>query len=253
MHFKGRGITGVTPADDDGSDEEVTGDGAFKPKRLFGQAGAYRNQSLVGEFDVSAFGKTITSDALPWSDRDEEEFVENMLKILKQPGFDMWTMANCYRRRLDQKSRKQLEEDKRISEKALADIADAIKAATENPQDDLLVGRPPTKETITHTGTVVWTTDNGQEIVTQVIFIEDRSAPLLQLDQPLDGNPEIIINEAHPSLASMGDLSGQSRDVLTRLCTALAAAELLSTSFDRATIRSKFNEILNNAALGLRL
>lgn len=250
MHFKGRGVMGIAPADDDGSDEEVTGDGAYKPKRLFGQAGTHRNQSLVGEFDVSAFGKTITSDALPWSDKDEDEFVENMLEVLKQPGFDMWTMANCYRRRLDQKNRKQVEEDRRVSEKALADIAGAIKIVTENPQDDLQAERVPTKETITHTSSVVWTTNNGQEIVTQVIFTEDRSAPLLQVNQPVDGNPEIVINEAHPSLASMGDLSGQSRDVLTRLCTALAAAELLSTSFDRATIRSKFNEILNNAALG---
>ena len=81
----------------------------FRPRQIFGQAGSYRAQSYIGEFDVTALGKSITTDSTLWTPDEEEEFVEHVLDQLKAEKFDMWSMAvNFKRRKRNQVEKKNL-------------------------------------------------------------------------------------------------------------------------------------------------
>ena len=55
----------------------------FRPRQIFGQAGSYRAQSYIGEFDVTALGKSITTDSTLWTPDEEADFVEHVLEQLK--------------------------------------------------------------------------------------------------------------------------------------------------------------------------
>lgn len=68
----------------------------YRPPKIFGQEGGNRYQRFVGSFDISALGKTSSTDKPNWAGDEEYEFAEALADFLKDPNFNMWAMAEHY-------------------------------------------------------------------------------------------------------------------------------------------------------------
>lgn len=90
LTYKGKGIAGVEQGGD-------SGDNAYKPAKIFGSVQGQRSGRLIGEFEVSEFGKSLTTDAVNWSPDEEEAFVDALLAKIKDPEFPLYQMANNFR------------------------------------------------------------------------------------------------------------------------------------------------------------
>ena len=75
----------------------AVGDEYYRPREIFGGSNSYRRQRLVGEFDVSDFGKSITSDSVNWEAEQEEEFLQLLRKTLSSKKMNFLEQAENYR------------------------------------------------------------------------------------------------------------------------------------------------------------
>lgn len=83
LHYRGKGIAGIDAGVQ--KSEAIAAAAVYKPKRIFGQEGSLKYNGLTGVIDMSAFGKSITTDQLQWSPDEEEEFIESLLSHMKNP------------------------------------------------------------------------------------------------------------------------------------------------------------------------
>jgi hypothetical protein len=90
MLFRGKGIVGVGQGV--GSNTDL-----YRPAAIVGSGNTNRRQRMVGEFDVSAFGKSVTTDAIDWSEEEEAEFLKQLESKLKDASFNIWAMAENWR------------------------------------------------------------------------------------------------------------------------------------------------------------
>jgi hypothetical protein len=72
------------------------GESRYKPERIFGAGNTFRSQRLLGEVDVSEFDVSHTKDSLLWGD-EEDEVIERVLEILRDPEQPMYAQAENYR------------------------------------------------------------------------------------------------------------------------------------------------------------
>ena len=78
LHYKGKGMGGIGSVDsgDEISQQDVRDTREYyRPPKIFGQEGGNRYQRFVGSFDISALGKTSTTDKPNWAGDEEYEFV----------------------------------------------------------------------------------------------------------------------------------------------------------------------------------
>ena len=90
LSFRGKGIYGVAQGIK-GVVEQ------YKPEMIFGAGSSFRQGRLVGEFDVSAYGKSATTDSASWSDEEEELFLRELNKALRAESMNLITMAESFR------------------------------------------------------------------------------------------------------------------------------------------------------------
>jgi hypothetical protein len=254
LHYRGKGISGVRPlqADDEDGDRDAAASGAYKPRSIFGQSGSYRDQSFFGELDVSDFGKSITTDSVQWTAEEEQELCERLLALLKDPSFDMWTMAETFRRRLARPPK----EDQKVLEGEAARARAALDRRVSH-------GTPPTADTVEHTyaedpaappssqdasdGTAVSfllhdLDDHHHDF--KVRISTDPRAPFLSLRNITRHTHEVTVNESHPSLTGIPIQIEGVRKLLVRVGLAIAGGELFSEGHDMHLVREKMNEIL---------
>ena len=99
LHYKGKGMGGIGAVD---STEEISQQDVrdsreyYRPAKIFGQEGSYRYQRFTGEFDISDFGKTSSTDSIKWDPDEEHEFIESLCDFLKDPDFNLWSMAENF-------------------------------------------------------------------------------------------------------------------------------------------------------------
>ena len=240
LHYRGKGVSGVTPVG-----EKVSDSTGFRPKAIFGQVGSYRGQSYIGEFDVSEFGKSITTDSTLWSPEEQDEFIEAMLQLLKDPTMDFWSMAvNFKRRKRDQQDSAALQRSARKQVELLQDGAEGT-ATHAQPVD------PHTEEVdlTSREGDLAFVIHDQQSHehhFTLRYEADHTELPFLQVGEDRDRLSHMItINEAHPCLSDFPPANAASRALLTRLMLALGSAEVFVDSPDRKDVRAKFNEHLN--------
>ncbi|WP_187366692.1 ATP-binding protein [Nocardioides dongxiaopingii] len=235
LHYRGKGIGGVTPLD--GIHDSNSG---FRPREIFGQSGGYRSQSYIGEFDVTALGKSITTDSTLWTPEEEAEFVDHVLAQMKDPKLDLWSMAvNFKRRKRSQVDKKRLSTASTTAAKDLKKAADG--KISHNPPDndasDLGEDSPAYRFTIT-----------DREIHTHSFalrFSTNRTRPFLTVtDDKHCRAHEIVVNEAHPLFDDLPPIDVAMRTLLTRVALSLGAAEVFVESAERNLIRQKMNQIL---------
>jgi hypothetical protein len=99
LHYKGKGMGGIGAVD---ATEEISQQDVrdsreyYRPTKIFGQEGSYRYQRFTGEFDISDFGKTSSTDSIKWDPDEEHGFIEALCTFLKDSEFNMWSMAENY-------------------------------------------------------------------------------------------------------------------------------------------------------------
>lgn len=237
LHYRGKGVGGVTPV---GERDQAAG---FRPRRIFGQSGGYRAQSYIGEFDVSAFGKSITTDSTLWSQEEEDEFVDRVLEVLQDPEMNFWAMAvNFKRRKKDQQDAARLLAATAHEANSMANEA-AGRASHERDTDDAPTTlTAPTSDEVSFT--IVDKEVHEHEFILRFIC-DDRFGPFLSLLEDQHGRHHIIgVNENHAAFDGLPPMNVAMRTLLTRFALAFGAAEVLTDLRDKEAIRAKFNNHL---------
>jgi hypothetical protein len=128
LHYKGKGMEGIGYADSNSSEEISLASVReakqyYRPAQIFGQDGSYRFGRFTGEFDISEFGKTSSTDAVGWSRDEEQEFIDALLGDMKASPESFWTMADSYQPRTAKRLEKE-REDTDVTQKEARDISD---------------------------------------------------------------------------------------------------------------------------------
>ena len=251
LHYRGKGIAGVVPQltpDDDkkASTKDLLISTGFKPREIFGQSGSHSDSSFIGEFDVSVFGKTITTDSPLWSDDQRDEFVNKLRTKMNDPKKNFIAMASNFRRREAAK-----EDETALAASSEKEVS-LILGGIENRIDHL---EPQAEESLE-------ISDDEASSEANVIhldfrdhenhlhgfkmeFIQDRSSDFLTIRENEDEfNHTVRINLAHPVTDNLV-ITNDTKILLRRLLFGLSAAEVMLTNFDKNKIRKKMNEILS--------
>ncbi len=250
LHYRGKGIAGVVPLEGDEDEDQAEAKdaisrGSYKPRKIFKQQGSYPDQSFIGEFDITEFGKTITTDSPLWTPDEEGEFTEKLLNLMSDD--DYIRMAIHFRRRkaaaVDEKANKVADKSEaKIIEGALdgnvdheevddseADL-DSIRNALEGEAiEDIMAINLRDKEEHAHKF--------------NVSFVKDVSRAFLVVTENEEFEHMIQVNVFHPALSDI-NLDIHGRKILQRVCVAFAASEVFNSGYDKQKIRMKANQIL---------
>lgn len=252
LHYRGKGIAGVVPisvSSDENQEEakDAISKGAYKPRRIFKQQGSYPDQSFIGEFDITDFGKTITTDSPLWTADEENEFIEELFNKLSDDDFIR--MATNFRRKKAAKADEV--ENTNSDEKESVAIEGALDGNVDHDEISEPAGTIDTvgnlldPDLIEDSLSISVSDKEGHQHKFQLKFVKDVSRDfLVLLENAEEMNHEIQVNIFHPSLNGINmDLS--SRKTLQRICLALAASEVFNSGYDKTKIRNKMNEILS--------
>ncbi len=250
LHYRGKGVAGVVPLDGDESEDQAEAKdaisrGSYKPRKIFKQQGSYPDQSFIGEFDITQFGKTITTDSPLWTPDEEGEFTEKLFNLLSDD--DYIRMANNFRRR---KTAASDEKANKVADKSEARIIEGALSGNLDHQD--------VEETEAETESIrsALEADSIEEIMSinlrdkenhthkfDVSFIKDISRAFLVVTENEEFDHLIQVNVFHPALSDINiDIHG--RKILQRIGVAFAASEVFNSGYDKQKIRMKANQIL---------
>ena len=255
LKYRNKGISGVVPMQN--SDQEDSKDakdtvskGAYKPRKIFKQSGSYADQSFIGEFDASEFGKTITTDEPKWSAEEKDEFETKLLDLLVAD--DYLKMATNYRRK--KASEKDAEEaiksdaeENKLFQDSLdgnidhTDISEELESLEDLPSLD--------PESTEDAGSFLLHDREGHKHNFKFIFVKDISREFIMLiENPEKRIHEIQMNLFHPCMNGIV-VDTSTRKAIKRLGIAIAASEVFSNGYDKSKIRTKMNEILRQLEL----
>lgn len=231
MLFRGKGVVGIGQSTKSNSD-------LYRPKQIVGAGNSNRRQRLVGEFDMTDFGKSITTDDMLWSEAEEAEFLKQLEAALKKTK--IWSMAENWR-------------PTRKNEMRIADV-NTYEAAAEDAiislRQDPLVEQPdpiPAQTTFNKSVDLIAPQAFEKEFVFEgkeyefVGVLGTSNTPWLGVYP--DGNKTSVqINLNHPFMQSFAYVPGHDPKGLFRLALVLAISEIESGEF---AIRQKINHYLN--------
>lgn len=261
LHYRGKGIAGVVPMGLETSGRGHEAEGAkdaiarasYKPRKIFGQQGNYRDQMFVGEFDVSDFGKTISTDAPLWSPDEHAEFVDALYAhMTRDERANFIRMADSYRRQKSNPNARESASERRLeasrieaalNEKLEHRLADALPDTAYFPApilpaetlEDTGSGSPPAFSIHDR---------DGHRHSFVIEFIADRSADFVGLYKGSSDTEHVVrVNRNHPVL---DDVPPETRYdlLLQRLAVALAAAEVFLTMVNKSRVREMMNDVL---------
>lgn len=258
LHYRGKGIAGVVPLNSDKDEDQAEAKdaisrGSYKPRRIFKQQGSYPDQSFIGEFDITEFGKTITTDSPLWTPDEEGEFIEILFN--KMSDDDYIRMATNLRRNKaavvdEEENKKSDKTEAQVIQDALSGHVDHIEIET--TAEDL----EKIKTTLSDDAKEeIWTVPiedyEGHNHEFKLAFVKDVSRPFLVLKESNTHEHEIEVNVFHPSLNGI-DIDGNGRKILQRLSIAFAASEVFSSGYDKSRLRNKANDVLSKLGMILK-
>jgi hypothetical protein len=265
LQYRGKSIAGIAA----NSEEDLGGvsfeRGAYKPRKIFGQPGSYPDQSIVGEFDLSDFGKSITTDSVTWTSEEEDAFVEAIYKFMRNPQKDFIAQANNLRRR--KKPQSTVESDQSAIEREITSFSEALTDAHighGDVDDSTYLERETRRDPNSSLDSSYLDAELSQSFPIHDSDGHVHSLSISYSHQPDDKFFEIIenatfghrlvINAAHRTLADLAPIEGKVRDMLIRLSTAIASAEIFSegNEFERSKFRRKLNAVLEARATHMR-
>jgi len=255
LKYRNKGISGVVPMqnsdpEDSGDAKDTVSKGAYKPRKIFRQSGGYTDQSFIGEFDASEFGKTITTDEPKWSAEEKDEFETKLLDLLVAD--DYLKMANNYRRKKAsdkdvEEAVKSDEDENKLFQDSLdgnidhSDISEAPESLDNLPSLD--------PESTENAGSFLLHDREGHKHNFKFIFVKDISREfIILMENPEKRSHEIQMNLFHPCMNGIV-IDTSTRKAIKRLGIAIAASEVFSNGYDKSKIRTKMNEILRQLEL----
>ena len=257
LHYRGKGIAGAVPsnfADDENSDEMKTAisKAAYRPHAIFGAPGNYPGIRYFGEFDMTDFGKTITTDSPLWSPVEEEEFVTKLKELMSKPEMNFPAMGRNYREKIVIKDPIEEVDDRQDMEDEARKLKNALDGVVNHDVD--LVAPDSTLSAEELAGTVAdsdsfevtFRDDDDSEAHTfQIRIIRDKSQPFIDVRESDNGDLNLIrLNEYHPGLHDI-NFNREARKLFLRIGAVLGAAEVMSTQAGKEKLRYKANSFLN--------
>ncbi len=265
LQYRGKSIAGIAA----NSEEDLGGvsfeRGAYKPRKIFGQPGSYPDQSIVGEFDLSDFGKSITTDSVTWTSEEEDAFVEAIYKFMRNPQKDFIAQANNLRRR--KKPQSAVESDQAAIEREVTSFSEALTAAhighgdidelpnfeeDTSTEEKSSVGSPHLDPEVSQSFPIH--DSDGHIHSLSISYSHQPDDKFLEIIEDASFGHKLVINAAHRTLADLAPIEGKVRDMLIRLATAIASAEIFSdgNEIERSKFRRKLNAVLEARALHMR-
>lgn len=264
LHYKGKGMGGIGSSSS-GSEfsQQDLRDGReyYRPGRIFGQEGTYRWQRFTGEFDISALGKTSSTDAIKWDSDEEQEFLAALEEFLKDPKFNMWAMAeNFQSRKAIQIKKNENENSTEFTLDEVESIADYLsnkirgESIVHNSDEEEV--RPkvgprslklvPDEKFVTSEKSFVVpdASNHNHEFFTQ--FINDSSFDLFLIESESNDKHIIKINIGHPFIRRLQWGNEHVREAVINLIFLMAVPEVfLQTRCARWAFREKINEVVD--------
>lgn len=263
LHYRGKGIAGVVPINTGDASSAHEAEGAkdaiarssYKPRRIFGDAGLYPDQSFIGEFDVSDFGKTISTDKPLWSDDEEAEFVDALYEEMT-PDTDahFLRMARNYRRnRVARETQQEIvatrEQEIRRVEAVLSGVVEHREVSeneTQNYDAPPALESPVDVEQVGADGPMQYRIEDRDEHqhTFKLEFVSDRSADFIGVYEDRGGLSHTVrVNGVHPMLDDI-PIDAKTHLLLERLAFALASAEVFLSMPNKQRVRESMNEHL---------
>lgn len=257
LHYRGKGIAGAVPTDfgdKQNSDEMKTAisKAAYRPNAIFGAPGNYPGIRYFGEFDMTDFGKTITTDSPLWSPTEEDEFVTKLKELLSSPKMNFPAMGRNFRENIKIKDTIEEFDDREDMKKEALKLQGAldgqvnhevnIEAPKSTLSPDEIAGTVSDSDSFEFT---LRDDDDSEEHSFQVRIIRDKSQPFVDVIESTNGEHNLIrLNENHPGLLDI-TMNREAKKLFMRLGAVLGAAEVMSTQAGKAKLRYKANEFLN--------
>ena len=251
LQYRGKSIAGIAS----NSEEEVASisleRGAYKPRRIFGQPGSYMDQSIVGEFDLTDFGKSITTDSVTWSTEEEEDFVEKLYGIMRRPDKDFIAQAANLRRR--KISSKAAETQSEVVTRETSILSDSLNESGISHNDEGVENQTPPfqgneSDTVLESPETSHAIHDAEGHIHSVsLRCVDRSeSPFLDVQAHADFGHQITLNLGHKSISDLGPIEDKVRSLLIRIVLAIASAEIFleGTDLERSRFRRKMNAVL---------
>jgi Histidine kinase-, DNA gyrase B-, and HSP90-like ATPase len=242
LSYRGKAISGATPNDPDNSDVELVARGAYRPRKIFGQRGSAVDLSLIGEFDVSSFGKSITTDSVVWTDEEENQFLDLLNDSIRNDP-DFITQA------------------KRVKRRKIRDLDDDDKIAVENEVSILLASSTQFglnhDEVILHSDEDVdgdgfpdhfykpYTIqdDENHQHTFKLYIARNPEASVLTISSDDDQMKHVVVvNPDARAFSSLPPVHGESLKLFIRLLLGFSIAEVFTDGLERDRVRNKANE-----------
>lgn len=217
LSFHGKGIAGVGQSTKDGYSQDT-----YKPS-FFGASNGARSRRLVGEIDMTSFGKLNTSDGVEISDIEKAEFEEKLLEFLKAEGIYQ-TATNYSAQTLEQlspKETKQLQTTAENNIQRATELAQSVHAGLGRERVPSTVSKSAIKQ---HEGQN-FTTASGIE----VSFVPDYFGLDFDWLDIVEIGPlqrQIRLNMSHPFMQRYFTIPEQDPDPAFVLGIALAVCEI---------------------------
>jgi hypothetical protein len=247
LFYRGKAISGAVPIADAESVDSASDDQrrSYKPKRIFKQEGSKMDQSLVGEFDVTDIGKTITTDKPTWTPEMQERFAAEVERQISEGSESLIKMATNYRRRpgntTPQKKVSIETSDHEVERRAQESLNGKVQHGGE-PEV-----RPSGENSISETDiegkevTLMLTDDAGHEHHFKLRLAQTRESDFFVLRNISDESHEITVNTAHRLFDDIDTTETDVRKVLQWITLAFGVSDVFADTDDGAIIRRKFN------------
>jgi hypothetical protein len=247
LHYKGKGMGGIGSIDSgDEINQQDVRDAReyYRPPKIFGQEGGNRYQRFVGSFDISALGKTSSTDKPNWAGDEEYEFAEALAEFLKDPNFNMWAMAEHYApKRLIKKLKQNstpttdftVEEvtalstffNTNIRGEAIRHIDNESDLSHQRPLEDLRSLNKAPKNEFVPSDQPLQIRDSSKHVHTFITtFIENPEYILFDLETKSEFSHEIRINIGHPFIKKLQWGNPAVREAVVQLIYLMSIPEV---------------------------
>lgn len=240
LSFRGKGIYGVA--------QGIQGVGEqYKPEIIFGAGSSFRQGRIFGEFDVSDYGKSATTDSAGWSDEEEQLFLVALNKALREDSKNLVTMAESFRvstaGELSDREKKNFQRDVDETAKEAETIIGLKHESVTFGKAHQSAELPMLDEKQTFTASEDITLPTGHKAKFRTTFGSETDDWLLVYPNE-NGITEIVVNSNHPFMRRY--FSGEKSVASAwQLALAIATAELDNSEMSQ--LRTEVNRWLELA------
>jgi hypothetical protein len=268
LHYKGKGMEGIGYADsdmlEDGDSLASVRDSKqyYRPPEIFGQDGSYRFGRFTGEFDISDFGKTQSTDSVKWSREEEMEFIEALLLDIKSGDEPFWKMAEKFQPRTAMRLARGNSDELNVNSKEVKSINDVLFSGwtgtqyfhdKEDEVTDSVGGRPSLvdldPEQISASDQVVVADGEGHEHQITLEIFADPNLDLFSFGTSDGDSYTLRLNSGHPLLRRFQWGNRQVREAGLSLTLLMALPEIFLPPLVRKTsYKEKINRLARELA-----